>query len=155
MNFFSRNPAAVMIFNKFYYDDMKDFFHPNVRRYIEHHPDPDDECIYLPPYHSCSSKTRGGRRKNIMYRNGDICCTGGQFHPGKMMVWKFRPSVVYLRYMSTVDEKLKYLFRSKGDCIYNFKTKQYVHLRDTPIRDRYERFVQSKNNYLKNPNIWF
>ena len=82
-------------------------------------------------------------------------CTGGQFHPGKMMVWKFRPSVVYLRYMSTVDEKLKYLFRNKLDCIYNFKTKQYVHLRDTPIRDRYERFAQSKNNYLKNPNIWF
>ena len=71
--------------------------------------------VYLPPYHSYSSKTRGGRRKNIMYRNGDICCTGGQFHPGKMMVWKFRPSVVYLKYMSTVDEKLKYLFRSKGD----------------------------------------
>ena len=36
-----------MIFNKFYYNDMKDFFHPIVRRYIEHHPDPDDDCIYL------------------------------------------------------------------------------------------------------------
>ena len=143
-----------MVFNKFYYDDMKDFFHPIVRRYIEHHPDPDDDCIYLPPYHSCKSKTRGGR-KNIMYRNGDICCTGGQFHPGKTMVWKFRPSVICLRYMSSVDEKLKYLFRSKGDYIYNFKTKQYVHLRDTPIRDRYERFTQSKNNYLKNPNMFF
>ena len=42
-----------------------------------------------------------------MYRNGDICCTAGQFHPEKMMVWKFRPSVVYLRYVSTVDEKFK------------------------------------------------
>ena len=144
-----------MIFNKFYYDDMKDFFHPIVRRYIDHHPDPDDDCIYLPPYHSCNSKTRGGRRKNIMYQNGDIFCTGGQFHPGKMMVWKFRPSVIYLRYMSSVDEKLKYLFRSKGDYIYNFKTKQYVHLRDTLIRDRYERFTQSKNNYLKNPSMFF
>ena len=144
-----------MIFNKFYYDDMKDFFHPIVRRYIDHHPDPDDDCIYLPPYHSCNSKTRGGRRKNIMYQNGDIFCTGGQFHPGKMMVWKFRPSVIYLRYMSSVDEKLKYLFRSKGDYIYNFKRKQYVQLRDTLIRDRCERFTQSKNNYLKNPNMFF
>ena len=57
--------------------------------------------------------------------------------------------------MSSVDVKLKYLFRSKGDYIYNFKTKQYVQLRDTPIRDRYERFTQSKNNYLKNPNMFF
>ena len=71
------------------------------------------------------------------------------------MVWKFRPSVVYLRYMSSVDEKLKYLFRSKGDYIYNFKTKQHVHLRDTLMRDRYERFTQSKNNYLKNPSMFF
>ena len=86
-----------MIFNKFYYDDMKDYFHPNVRAYIERTSDPNDDCIYLRPFHSCNLKTRGGRRKAILYRNGNLCIFGGQFHPGKLNVWKFCLLVQYIR----------------------------------------------------------
>ena len=37
---------------------------------------------------------------------------------------------------------------SKGDYIYNFTTGKFDHLMDTPIRDRYLQFVESKNAYL-------
>ena len=50
--------------------------------------------------------------------------------------------------MSFVDEKLKFLYKSKGDYIYNFKTGKYDHLLDTPLRDKYLLFVRSKNAYL-------
>ena len=137
-----------MIFNKFYYDDMKDYFHPNVRRHIERTSDPIDDLIYLAPLHSCAWRTRSDRKKSILYRNGNLCILGGEFHPGKLNVWKFRPLVQYTRYMSFVDEKLKFLYKSKGDYIYNFKTGKYYYLLDTPIRDRYLQFVKSKNVYL-------
>ena len=137
-----------MIFNKFYYDDMKDYFHPNVRRHIERTSDPIDDLIYLAPFHSCAWRTRSGRKKSILYRNGNLCILVNEFHPGKLNVWKFRPLVQYTRYMSFVDEKLKFLYKSKGDYIYNFKTGKYDHLLDTPIRDRYLQFVKLKNVHL-------
>ena len=38
-----------MIFNKFYYDEMKEFIHPNVRKHIVHMSLPKESLIYLPP----------------------------------------------------------------------------------------------------------
>ena len=137
-----------MIFDKLYYEYMKDYFHPNVRRPIERVSDANNDFIYLAPFHCCGWKTRRSRKKSILYRNGNVCILGGEFHPGKLNVWKFRPLVQYTRHMSFVDEKLKFLFKSKGDYIYNFTTGKYDHLLDTPIRDRYLQFVESKNAYL-------
>ena len=57
-------------------------------------------------------------------------------------------TVHQIRYMSFVDEKLKFLYKSKGDYIYNFKTGKYDHLLDTPRRDKYLLFVRSKSAYL-------
>ena len=50
--------------------------------------------------------------------------------------------------MPFADEKVKFLYKSKGDYIYNFKTGKYDHLSDTPIRGRYLQFFKSKNVYL-------
>ena len=50
--------------------------------------------------------------------------------------------------MSFVDEKLKFLYKSKRDYIYNFKTGKYDHLLDTPLRDKYLLIVRSINAYL-------
>ena len=137
-----------MILNRSYHDDMKAFFHPNVRRYIERTAHPSDDLIYLLPYHACGWKTRGGKKKSILYRNGNICIFTGNFHPGKMNVWKFQPLVQFTRHMSFVDEMVKFLFNCKGYYIYNFDTRKYVHLSDTPMRDRYEHFLNAKNVYL-------
>ena len=124
-----------MIFNKFYYDDMKEFIHPNVGKHIVHMSVPKESLIYLPPlpHHCCEIKTRGGRRKAILYRNGEICIWGGSFHPGRLNTWKVQRSVQYTRYMSFVEPRLKFLHRSKGNYIYNFETKKYVHLRERPL----------------------
>lgn len=137
-----------MIFSKIYYDDMKDYFHPNVRVHIERISDPNDDLIYLSPYHSCDWKTRGGREKAILYRNGNLCVLGGQYHPGKLRISKFPPHVQYTRYMSFVDDKVKFLYKNRGDYIYNFRTGKYDHLSVTPIKDRYFRFIKSKKIYL-------
>ena len=119
-----------------------------LNRHIELTSDSNDDLIYLAPFHCCGGKTRRGRKKSILYRNGNLCILGGKFHPGKLNVWKFRSLVQYTRYMSFVDEKVKFLYKSKGDYIYNFKTGKYDHLSDTPIRDRYLQFVKLKNVYL-------
>ena len=144
-----------MIFNKFYYDDMKEFIHPNVCKHIAPPPVPQESLIPLPPpppHHCRENKTRGGRRKAILYRNGEICICGGSFHPGRLNTWKVQPSVQNTRYMSFVEPKLKFLHRSKGNYVYNFETKKYVHLRETPLRYSYERYVQSKNIYFNSGN---
>ena len=82
-----------MIFDKLYYEYMKDYFHPNVRRHIERVLDANNDFIYLAPFHCCGWKTRRGRKKSILYRNGNVCILGGEFHPGKLNVWKFRPLI--------------------------------------------------------------
>ena len=57
--------------------------------------------------------------------------------------------------MPFVDEKVKFLYKSKGDYIYNFKTGKYDHLSDTPIRGRYLQFFKSKNVYLSShKQLW-
>ena len=144
-------PIADMIFNKFYYEDIKDYFHPNVRRHTKLTSDPNDDLIYLAPFHCCGWKTRRGRKKSILYRNWNLCILGGEFHPGKLNVWKFRPLVQYTRYMSFVDEKVKFLYKSKGDYIYNFQTGKYDHLLVMIIDHLsfiYLQFVKLKNVYL-------
>ena len=83
-----------MIFDKLYYEYMKDYFHPNVRRHIERVVDAIyNDFIYLAPFHCCGWKTRRSRKKSILYRNGNVCILGGEFHPGKLNVWKFRPLI--------------------------------------------------------------
>ena len=98
-----------MIFDKLYYEYMKDYFHPNVRRHIEQVVDViNNDFIYLALFHCCRWKTRRSRKKSILYRNGNVCILGGKFHPGKLNVWKFRPLVQYTRDMSFVDENLNF-----------------------------------------------
>lgn len=144
-----------MIFNNFYYDDMKRVYSPQCSQtYCTHVSSQRKSDIFAPlPHHCCENKTRGGKRKAILYRNGEICICGGSFHPGRLNTWKVQPSVQNTRYMSFVEPKLKFLHRSKGNYVYNFETKKYVHLRETPLRYSYERYVQSKNIYLNSGNV--
>ena len=80
------------------------------------------------PYHACGWKTRRGRKKCILYRNGNICIFTGNFYPGKMNVWKFQLLVQFTRCMPFVDEMVKFLYKCKGNYIYDFNTRKYIHL---------------------------
>ena len=64
-----------------------------LNRHIELTSDSNDDLIYLAPFHCCGGKTRRGRKKSILYRNGNLCILGGEFHPGKLNFCKFRPLV--------------------------------------------------------------
>ena len=69
--------------------------------------------IYLLPYHACGWKLSRGRKKSILYRNGNICTFTGNFHSGKMKVCKFQLLVQFTRYMSFVDEMVKFYISAK------------------------------------------
>ena len=45
--------------------------------------------------------------------------------------------------------KDRYLFKSKGNCVYNYSLKNYQHLSDTPMRENFKRFQEDKEKYLK------
>ena len=61
-----------MIFLKEYYEDMKDYFNPNIHLFIEEYTHNHD-MYFLPPYHGCGLQNRNGTRKLIDYRNGKQC----------------------------------------------------------------------------------
>ena len=52
-----------MIFNKFYYDDMKEFIHPNVCKHIAHTSVPEESLIHLPPPTVVKIKLEGAGEK--------------------------------------------------------------------------------------------
>ena len=113
-----QNSIADMIFNRSYYEDMKDYFHSNVHKYVERRgSDYDDDCIYLRPFHSCNHKTRRGRKKSILYRNGNLCLLGGEFHPGIIDVRKFVPCTVHeIHLFWTKKLKMWLLGCRRGSC---------------------------------------
>ena len=45
--------------------------------------------------------------------------------------------------------KDRYLFKNKGNCVYNYSLKKYQHLSDTPMRESFKRFQEDKEKYLK------
>ena len=62
-----------MIFSKQYYSDMKDYFHPNLHRFIERYTYPEDNLYFLPPFHDCRKKNIHGQKQSIDYNNGKQC----------------------------------------------------------------------------------
>ena len=50
--------------------------------------------------------------------------------------------------------KDRVLFKNKGNTIFNYSTKQYDNLLDTPDRDTFKRFLQIKDIYLSSKQKW-
>ena len=133
-----------MIFLKEYYEDMKDYFDPNIHLFIEEYTHNHD-MYFLPPYHGCGLQNRNGTRKLIDYRNGKQCLFP-VWSPGiEIPDSLHRP---FTRFISH-NGKDRIFFKNKGDTIFNYSTNQYGHLLDTPARDSFERFIQIKDTYLK------
>lgn len=59
----------------------------------------------------------------------------------------YRP---FTRYISFSGND-RVAFKNKGDTIFNYSTKQYDQMLDTPDRDNYMRLLQIKNLYLLSP----
>ena len=57
---------AKMIFSKQYYSDMKDYFHPNLHRFIERYTYPEDNLYF-------AATISHGQKQSIDYKNGKQC----------------------------------------------------------------------------------
>ena len=126
-----------------YYEVMKDYFHPNVHGFIDRYTD-DEGLVSLPPFHGCELKNRNGSQKLIDYRNGKQClCPVWSDDNSKLKGSLF----LFTRYMT--QGKDRYLFKNKGNCIFNYLLNKYVHLSDTPISEYFSKFLEDKEKYLK------
>ena len=136
-----------MVISKEFYCDMKDYFYPNIRKFIHNYTCIEDNLFFLPPYHGCGLKNKNGSKKSIDYRNGKQCLSPS-WKQVKYRKYKYHWGIAYTRYMSFNNEKVRTFFKSKGNSIFNYRTNQFDHLSITPIGDQYHRFVEFKDCYL-------
>ena len=122
---------------------MKDYFHPNVSTFIDNYTS-DVGFVQLPIYHGCGLKNKRSNKKLIDYQNGHQCICS---------VWsddknnKTKSGNFLLTRCST-QGSYRYLFKNRGNCLWNYKTKKFVHVLDTPISDNFKYFLRLKNEHL-------
>ena len=129
-------------FYKEYFDKMKDYFHPNVVTFIDHYTD-DTGFVELPPFHRCGLKNRNGTKKLVDYRNGNQCLCGVWSDENSKVEYGTYPMT---RYMT--QGRFRYLYKNRGNCIWNYKTKKYVNLLDTLASDNFNYFLELKKQHL-------
>ena len=133
------------------YDQIKDYVHPKMHTFVEHY-----RCGHLtdlPPYHGCNATNKNGTRKLIRYEIGEQCVS-----PTWKCYWK-KPSEIkpkykkkigvfyWARYMTQTNSR--YLFKNKGNFVYNYKVKKYMHMKHTPMVYDFEDIQKFKRRYLK------
>ena len=126
-----------------YYEAMKDYFHPNVQRFIDRYTD-DEGLVSLPPFHGCKLKNKNGSQKLIDYRNDKQCLCPVWSDDNSKLKGSLFPFATY-----TTQGKDRYLFKNKGNCIFNYSLNKYLHLSDTPISENFSKFLDDKEKYLK------
>ena len=48
----------------------------------------------------------------------------------------------------SIQGSYRYLYKNRGNCLWNYKTKKFVHMLDTPIADNFKYFLKLKNEHL-------
>lgn len=130
-----------------FYNNIKDYLHPNLHTIIGEHLDKDLIC--LPPYHGCGHRNKNGTRKSIDYGRGHRCIT-----PTWRFSWKsnikeryFNNNYPRTRYL--LNSKYRNLFKNKGNYIYNYNLKVYEHISDSPIDELLTSIKKYKNALSK------
>lgn len=88
---------------------MKDYFHPNIHRFIEKYTFPEDNLYFLPPYHECGKKNKHRQKQLIDYKNGKQCINP-TWRQIKIKTYKYQCCISYTRYVPFNDEKIKTFF---------------------------------------------
>ena len=125
-----------------YFDCMKDYFHPNVATFIDHYTD-DNGLVSVPAFHGCGLKNRNGTKKLVNDSNGDQCICGVWSDENRKIDYGTYPMT---RYMT--QGRFRYIYKNKGNCLWNYKTKKYVHMLDTPAKDNFNYFLELKKQHL-------
>ena len=89
----------------------------------------------LPSFDGCDYRNKNGTRKLIDYSRGYRCLT-----PSWSRFWKKNVKPKYFhdfnkypptRYLS--NSKHRNLFKNRGNSIYNYNLKEYIHIKKTPL----------------------
>ena len=132
----------MAVFNREYFDKMKDYFHPNIVTFIDHYTD-DKWVVELPAFHGCGLKNRNGNKKLVDYRNSNQCLCGVWSDENSKIEYSTFPMT---RYMT--QGRFRYIYKNRGNCLWNYKTKKYVHMLDTPASDNFNYFLELKKQHL-------
>ena len=101
-----------MCFTLGYYNQVKDYLHPCLHKFINYYKD--GNRFDLPLFHGCSKKNRNGTRKLIEYDQGYQCIVSTDKPIGeKLKINKIT------RYVTWTKDG--YLFKNKGNFVYNYK----------------------------------
>ena len=134
-----------------YYENVKDYLHPHIRQFIHHYRFGD--IIDLPLYHGCNRVNKNGTRKQICYSIGEQCT-----HPTDKRYWKKTKNKYKIypdsRYFSwtryNTQTNCRYLFKNRGNLVYNYKLKRYQHMSDTPMRWEFYHLESIRKGLFKN-----
>ena len=132
----------MAVFSVEIYEMIKDYLQPNLQHFIDRYTE--NGIVRLPPFHGCGLQNKNGSQKLINYSNGDQCLTPSWTDNRLNLESEFFP---FTRYMTQTKDR--YLFKNKGNCVYNYSLKQYQRLLDTPMRESFKRFQEDKEKYLK------
>ena len=133
----------MTFFSQECYEKMKNYFHQNVHSFIDRYTD-DEGLVLFPPFHGCNLKNRNGCRKLIDYRNGKQCLFSMWYDDKSKLKAAIFP---FTRYMDF--SKDWYLFKNKGNYIFNYTLNRYDHLSNRPIQAEFNKFLEQKEKYLK------
>ena len=77
------------------------------------------------------------------YRNGKQClCSVWSDENSKIEYGTYTMT----RYMT--QGRFRYLYKNKENCLWNYETKEYVHMLDKPVRDNFNYFLELKKQHL-------
>ena len=99
--------------------------------------------VELPPFHGCGLRNINGTKKLVDYRNANQCLCGVWSDENCKIEYGTYPMT---RYMT--QGRFRYLYKNKGNCLWDYKTKEYVHMLDTPVRDNFNYFLELKMQHL-------
>ena len=130
-----------------YYDRIKNYLHPHLNQFVNYYRN--GNIIALPPYHGSNRLNRNGARKEIEYNLGhqSIIPTYKPYWRETKNKYK-RLHFYQTRYMTKTN--CRYLFKNKGNFVFNYKPKKYEHLSGTPMSYNFYHLQEIKKRKLKN-----
>ena len=107
--------------------------------------------IDLPPFHGCGLNNRNGSRKLVRYEIGEQCVFPTWKRYWKKTRPKYRDKIGFCFWKRhKTQTRHRHLFKSKGNFVYNYKLKKYMHMKFTPMPYEFKDMQKFKQNLWKN-----
>ena len=132
-----------------YYKTVKDYLLPNIHSFIDYYRS--GNLIDLPPFHGCNHINKNGTRKMIKYEVGEECVVPTWKRYWRKPKQKFRRKIGFMYWTRHMTEtRFRYLFKNKGNFVYNYKLRNYEHMNDTPTHFEFKYIQEIKKDLWKN-----